>query len=124
MGVLKTIFTRKKEEDDLISDKEKYGFNPYLVAEIQPQGGIKFEEAYVRKGDGYETCIHVYDYNSIVSDLWLEPIVNMPNVVATIDISTPNRKEIVESINKSMAEQNVRHETAKDNIDVIDARES
>lgn len=124
MGVLKTIFTRKKEEDVLISDKEKYGFNPYLVAEIQPQGGIKFEEAYVRKGDGYETCIHVYDYNSIVSDLWLEPIVNMPNVVATIDISTPNRKEIVESINKSMAEQNVRHETAKDNIDVIDARES
>lgn len=124
MGVLKTIFTRKKKEEDVISDKEKYGFNPYLVAEIQPQGGIKFEEAYVRKGDGYETCIHVYDYNSIVSDLWLEPIVNMPNVVATIDISTPNRKEIVDSINKSMAEQNVRHETAKDNIDVIDARES
>lgn len=124
MGILATVFSKFKNEEEIITDKEKYGYNPYLVSEIQPQGGIKFEEAYLRKGDGYETCIHVYDYNSIVSDLWLEPIVNMPNVVATIDISTPNRKEIVESINKSMAEQNVRHETAKDNIDRIDARES
>ncbi|MCM3169466.1 VirB4 family type IV secretion system protein [Peribacillus frigoritolerans] len=124
MGLFKTVLSRLKKEDENITDKEKFGYNPYLVSQIQPQGGIKFEEAYVRKGDGYETCIHVYDYNSIVSDLWLEPIMNMPNVVATLDISTPNRKEIVESINKSMAEQNVRHETAKDNIDRIDARES
>jgi hypothetical protein len=124
MSLLKVVFSRLKRNEDNISEKEKYGYNPYLVAEIQSQGGIKFEEAYIRKGDGYETCIHVYDYNTIVTDLWLEPIVNMPNVVATIDVSTPRRKEIIESINKSMAEQNVRHEAAKDNIDRIDARES
>ncbi|SFD59917.1 type IV secretion system protein VirB4 [Bacillus sp. UNCCL81] len=124
MKLLTTVFSRVKQRETNLTDKEKNGYNPYLVAEIQPQGGIKFEEAFIRKGDGYETCIHVYDYNTLVSDMWLEPILNMPNVVATIDISTPNRKEIVDSINKSMAEQNVRHATAKDNIDRIDARES
>lgn len=47
---------------------------------------------------------------------------NMPNMITTLDVISDNRKEVVESINKSMSEQNVRHDTAKDNIDRIDAR--
>ena len=47
---------------------------------------------------------------------------NMPNVITTLDVMSDNRNEVVESINKSMSEQSVRHDTAKDNIDRIDAK--
>ncbi|WP_257150629.1 VirB4 family type IV secretion system protein, partial [Bacillus toyonensis] len=43
-------------------------------------------------------------------------------VITTLDVMSDDRKEVVESINKSMSEQSVRHDTAKDNIDRIDAK--
>lgn len=106
------------------SSKKETGYNPYLLSEIQPQGGIKFNEAFIRKGDGYEACIHVYDFQTLVSDFWLEQIMNMPNVVASLDISTPDRKEMITNINKSMAEAKTRGNQAKDTSDLIDASES
>lgn len=100
------------------------GYNPYLLSEIQPQGGIKFEEAYVRKGDGYEVSLHIYDFQTIVSDFWLEEIMNMPEVVACLDVGTPNNVQIQNSLNKSMAEEQNRGETAKDTGDFLDAVEN
>ncbi|MHC5534715.1 VirB4 family type IV secretion system protein, partial [Priestia megaterium] len=116
------FFNRKEKTDEEIKDKK--GYNPSFLAKIQPQGGIKFEESYIRKGDGYEACVHVYDYQTTVSDFWLEPIMNMPNVITVMDITTENRKLVVDSINKSMAEQSVRHSQAKENIEKIEAQES
>lgn len=104
--------------------KKELQYNPYLLSEIQPQGGIKFSESFIRKGDGYEACIHVYDFQTLVSDFWLESIMNMPNVVASLDISTPDRKEMIKNINKSMAEAKTRGHQAKDTSDLIDASES
>lgn len=100
------------------------GYNPYFLAEVQSQGGIKFEESYIKKGDGYEVSIHVYDFQTIVSDFWLEQIMNMPNVVASLDITTPNRKEIITNLNRSMSEQTVRTINAKDTHDLLDATHS
>jgi len=116
------FFNRKEKTDEELKDKK--GYNPSFLAKIQPQGGIKFEESYIRKGDGYEACVHVYDYQTTVSDFWLEPIMNMPNVITVMDITTENRKLVVDSINKSMAEQSVRHSQAKENIEKIEAQES
>lgn len=110
---------RKKSDEEVKVEK---GYNPNLVAAIQPQGGIKFEPNYIRLGDGYITCLHVYKYQSIVQDYWLEPILNMPNVIATIDIANANKHEVVEKINRAMAEQNARFYNAKENIERIDAR--
>lgn len=104
------------------SVKEEKGYNPTLIAKIQPQGGIKFNDSYVRLGDGYLSCVHVYKYQNVVQNFWLEPIVNMPNVIATLDIANANKKEIVEKLNKAMAEQSSRFATAKDNVDRIDAK--
>ncbi|MGG3801188.1 VirB4 family type IV secretion system protein [Metabacillus fastidiosus] len=117
--MFKLKFKRKEKTDKEIRDKK--GFNPFLLAQIQPQGGVKFEESYIRKGDGYEACVHVYDYQSNVTDFWLEDIMNMPNVITTLDIVSDNRKAVIESINKSMAEHSVRHATAKESIDRIEA---
>ncbi|WP_176519799.1 VirB4 family type IV secretion system protein [Bacillus pseudomycoides] len=113
---------KKSKEEKQKELKMKKGYNPYLLAKIQPQGGVDFKDSFVRTGDGYGTCIHVYDYPTEVNDFWLEQIMNMPNVITTLDVMSDNRNEVVQSINKSMSEQSVRHSTAKDNIDRIDAQ--
>lgn len=112
-----------KQQDPETVKIEK-GYNPDVIAKIQPQGGIKFDANFVRLGDGYLSCLHVYKYQSLVYDYWLEPILNMPGVLTTLDIGTADKREIIQTINKSMAEQNTRFENAKDNIDRIDARET
>ncbi|PFL54770.1 VirB4 family type IV secretion system protein [Bacillus cereus] len=119
MFAFKSKKSKKEKQEEL---KKKKGYNPYLVARIQPQGGVSFKESYVQTGDGFSTCIHVFDYPTEVNDFWLEQIMNMPNVITTLDVMSDDRKEVVESINKSMSEQSVRHDTAKDNIDRIDAK--
>lgn len=122
--LIQDLISKFKPNKEELTEKERVGYNPYLLSQIQPQGGIKPEESFIRKGDGYEACIHIYDFQTIVSDFWLEPIMNMPNVVASLDISTPNKKEIIDSINKSLAEQQSRGNNAKDTADLIDAQES
>ncbi|PEL51709.1 type IV secretion system protein VirB4 [Bacillus toyonensis] len=119
MFAYKSKKSKKEKQEEL---KKKKGYNPYLVARVQPQGGISFKESYVQTGDGFATCIHVFDFPTEVNDFWLEQIMNMPNVITTLDVMSDDRKEVVESINKSMSEQSVRHDTAKDNIDRIDAK--
>ncbi|PHG57646.1 VirB4 family type IV secretion system protein [Bacillus toyonensis] len=119
MFAFKRKKSKKEKQEEL---KKKKGYNPFLVARVQPQGGISFKESYVQTGDGFATCIHVFDYPTEVNDFWLEQIMNMPNVITTLDVMSDNRNEVVESINKSMSEQSVRHDTAKDNIDRIDAK--
>lgn len=117
-------FSRKKEKTAKEKTKKqdkRQDYNPYLLATVQPQGGVKFEESYIRKGDGFETCIHIYDTNRNVDDFWLETIMNIPNVITTLDIISDDKNEVVEAINKSMSEQSVRHDSAKENIDRIDA---
>ncbi|MGG0481488.1 type IV secretion system protein VirB4 [Priestia megaterium] len=103
--------------------KQKKGYNPHIVARIQPQGGVSFKENLVRNGDGYSTCIHIYEYPTNVNDFWLEPIMNMPNAITTLDVVSDERKQVVEAINKNMSEQNARHVNAKENIDRMDAQE-
>ncbi|WP_322552813.1 VirB4 family type IV secretion system protein [Priestia megaterium] len=113
---------RKKEKTPQ-ETKQKKGYNPYFVAQIQPQGGVSFKENLVRNGDGYSTCIHIYEYPTNVNDFWLEPIMNMPNAITTLDVVSDERKQVVEAINKNMSEQNARHVNAKENIDRMDAQE-
>lgn len=117
------LLKKNRTKDEIVKkEKKEKGYNPYLVSQVQPQGGIKFEESYIRKGDGYETCIHVYHYQPVVNDYWLEKIINMPNVIAVMDSVSDNKKEVVDSINKGMSEQLVRHDSATDNIDRINAK--
>jgi hypothetical protein len=62
-----TLPFRKKEKTPQ-EIKQKKGYNPYFVAQIQPQGGVSFKENLVRNGDGYSTCIHIYEYPPNVND--------------------------------------------------------
>nr|WP_313885131.1 ATP-binding protein [Clostridium faecium] len=100
---------------------KKIEYNPYLLSKIQPVGGISFKDRAIIKGDGYEACIHIYDYPRYVNDFWLEQLLSFDDVVSTVDIETENKNVALEQINKSISEQLARIDDVKNNIDKIEA---
>lgn len=99
----------------------KEGYNPYLLNEIQPQGGVKFEEDKIVKGDGYEACLHVYSIPTEVDPFWLDSILNIPNTIGTIDIATENKSVVLAKINKALNEQDSRYDEAIKRIEKMKA---
>lgn len=86
-----------------------------LLQKIQPQGGIKFsDEKLIKTGDGYEIILHIYRYPKYIDKFWLTQIVNIDNVVVTIDIETRDQIKVKQNINNSMSEQRTRIMYAKD----------
>ena len=77
-------------------------YNPYLLKTIQPVGGVSFSERAIIKGDGYESCIRIYEFKTQVNDYWLEDLLNFEDVTTTIDVSTENQDKILEKINRSI----------------------
>ena len=110
------IFQFKKKEKNKTNE-----YNPDFIYDIQPSGGVSFKESYTRKGDGYEACIQVYDYPTNVDDFWLYDLLNMSNVITSIDIASSNQTEIVDNINNSLREQLERFYNEKDQTEKISA---
>lgn len=98
--------------------------NVRFLADIQPQGGIHFKDKYVNKGDGYEACIHIWDFPTTVNQLWLERIMSQYDVIVVQDVATMDKNEVVDAINKSMLEHDVRYRSSKDESQRMDAQSS
>lgn len=103
-------------KDSKFNKKE---YNPYFLTEIQPQGGIKFDEKVIKKGDGYESVISVFDYPSQVSEFWMERLMSIKDVIITIDIGTYNKSKVLKKIENSLNEQENRYDTDKSQISRI-----
>ncbi|MEG0258559.1 MAG: type IV secretion system protein VirB4 [Lysinibacillus sp.] len=99
-------------------------YDPTFLAAIQPQGGVIFKDKYIQKGDGYEACIHIWDYPTTASELWLEKIMSMRDVIVIKDAATMRKDEAVSAINKSMLEQQVRFSNEKQESGKMDAKNS
>ena len=104
-----------------ISNKS-YDFNPFFVTKVQSQGGIKFDEKFIKKGDGYETVVHLYEYKNQVNYFWLLQLTSMKNVITTIDISTEKKRTALKSINKSLVEQKNRYKEETNEVNAIEAQ--
>lgn len=100
---------------------KKEEFNPYLLNKIQPVGGIKFNSRNIVKGDGYEACIRIYDFPNWVNEFWLDSLLDIKDVIATIDIETEDKVKALNDINKSISENQTRMYDLKNNIDIIEA---
>ena len=111
------IFKGKKKKD--ISSKEEH--NQKLIRAIQPSGNLLFKESYIRKGDGYEACVFIHEYPTHVNEFWLYEILNMNNVITTVDISDSSKPEIIKGINSSLKEQLDRFYNDKDQVEKISA---
>lgn len=100
--------------------KEK-GYDLNFISKIQPRGGISFGEKYINAGDGYITCLHIYSFAEDVSPLWLTNIMNHTDTVATIDLATANKEDVIKDINRSIAELRDRTENDRRSTDRQDA---
>lgn len=110
-------FRPKKNDDKNKVDKYNHDF----IYHIQPAGGVSFKESYTRKGDGYETCIQIYDFPTHVDEFWLYDVLNMNNVITSIDIAPAKTTSVINNINKSLREQLDRFYNEKDQTEKISA---
>lgn len=103
---------------------EKLGYDPELIYEIQPQGGLDFSKhsKYIETGDGYETCIHVYEYPENLDDNWLNSVMNLDGVLAIMDVATENKMTVKQNINRSIQEQESRYNLATVMTEAKDAQ--
>lgn len=122
------LLKRKKDttnnEEEVERQRQEALMNMEFLAAIQPQGGIHFKDKYITKGDGYETCIHIWDFPTTVNQLWLERIMSQYDVIVVQDVATMDKNEVVDAINKSMLEHDVRFRSSKDESQRMDAQSS
>ena len=103
--------------------EKKYNYNPYFLSRVQPQGGINFEDNIIKKGDGYEVVIHLYDYPNEVEEFWLNAIMNIRNTISTIDIGLEEKGEALKKLGKSIKEQESRYYDSMEYQDKVIAKE-
>lgn len=89
--------------------KNKEEFDTALFEKIQPKGGVSFKEpSYVRFGDGYARCLHIYALPSYISEFWLINLFNVPECICTFDVTSKNRNVVKKNITKSISEEKSR----------------
>ena len=97
----------KKKESTHFKNSD---FDLEFISKIQPAGNIIFKENYVKKGDGFETCVEIYDYPETVRNFWLRTITNsnVENLIVTIDISTMNNEIVDKVLEENLKENRYR----------------
>ncbi|EUC52156.1 VirB4 family type IV secretion system protein [Mogibacterium timidum] len=109
---------RKKKDK-----KEIAPIDSELFEYIQPAGGITFKEPnYIMTGDGYVRCLHLYQLPKILDDFWMDKIFGIEDAIAMMDIKTKDSAEVKKNINKSLKEEFARANTAKDYMELYDAK--
>lgn len=110
----------KLKEKDQIKLKEQ-GYDLDFINRVQPKGGLSFGEKYINAGDCYIGCLHVYSFAEDVNSLWLANLMNIENTIATLDLATANKEEVIRDINRSIGELRDRTETERRSTDKDDA---
>ncbi len=98
---------------------KKSDFDLNFLSNIQPMGNIIFKENYIKKGDGFESCIEIYDYPETVKNFWLGTITNMElnNFIVTIDISTMDNDIIDKVLETNLKENQYRKKNQRNITD-------
>ncbi|MDY6037486.1 MAG: hypothetical protein SPI74_00580 [Eubacterium sp.] len=105
----------KHIENIIEKGKNKEEFDTALFEKIQPKGGVSFKDpSYVRFGDGYASCLHVYALPSYISEFWIINLFNIPGCICTFDVTSKNRNVVKKNITKSISEEKSRIGEAKD----------
>ena len=99
-------------------------FNAALISKLQPQGNLRLDdERYIKTGDGYCSCIMVYEYPAEDYDFWLERLLNIDGVYCVLDVATEEKVDAEDEIISSLNELDVRYSHAQDEGTKIDAEQ-
>lgn len=89
--------------------QEKKGYDPFLLFRLQPGGNLKLnDERYIKTGDGYCSCIHIYEFPADNGDFWISGLTNETGVYTVIDVGTQPDEETTANLNRSLAELDAR----------------
>ncbi|CAI3426450.1 ATP-binding protein [Enterococcus cecorum] len=110
-----------KKEKKYLQEIEQRGYDLAFLSEIQPQTGMYFEENQIVKGEGYETVLHIYAFPKSVNYFWLTDILNQPDMVSVIDVSTANKAEVLKQIASATREQADRAKNDRTYVERQDA---
>lgn len=104
---------------------KRKGYNLYLMATIQPSGGITFgtSDTLITTGNGYEICINIYEYPHDVNIFWLADIFDYNNTISIIDVSTIPIIQVKKDIDRSIIEQKSRFVSANKASEENDAQQ-
>lgn len=102
--------------------KKEPALDARLFEPIQPHGGITFAgSSYIRMGDGYCRCLHIYGLPNTLDRHWLTRIFAVSGCICSFDVATKNLAEAKRNINRSIGEEGARAYAAKDYNDLYDA---
>lgn len=107
----------KKEVIEL----EKQGYDLAFISRIQPAGGFKFTEDKVVAGDGYYTCLHLYELPKKPVPFWLTAIMGNSNTVTKVDFSSMDKERALTDINRTLGEYRSRAKEERTQIERNDA---
>lgn len=99
-----TIDPLKKLSNREIEILEENGYDLDFIKQTMPQGGIEFSENHITCGNGISKCITIYKYSSDPELFWLAYLMNNPHTIATMDVKTDAKYEVIQSINKALDE--------------------
>ncbi|MGG5333886.1 VirB4 family type IV secretion system protein [Enterococcus sp. AZ163] len=90
------------------------GYDLDFIQRVKPQGGITHKNNfYTQTGDGYTTCLHVYNLPTQVPPFWLMNLTDNLNTITKIDIATANKEKVLSSINRTLSEYKDRSENER-----------
>lgn len=116
------LFSKKDKPTPTI---EKQYFNAELISKIQPQGNLRLDdERYIKTGDGYCSCIMIYEYPAEAYDFWLTRLMNIEGVYTVLDVGTEEKEDAQDAIIASLNELDVRYSQANDEGSSIDAEQN
>lgn len=80
------------------------GYDLKLMAKMQPQGGIMFDERETIAGDGFSKTVYVTGYPSKTNPFWLAWVLTNQNTVATVDIKSTSNESELSAIDRALNE--------------------
>lgn len=107
-----------KKEIQELSDK---GYDLDFIERIQPAGGFRATEDKIIAGDGFYTCLHVYELPKKPVPFWLTSIMNNDNTVTKVDFSSLAKERVLSDINRTLGEYRSRATDERTQVERNDA---
>ena len=112
---------KKEQRPPLETVREQKKYNPLLIFATQPAGNLNYgDERYIKTGDGYVTCIQVYEYPGMAYDFWMSNLMKIDGVYTTVDIATQDREAAENDLSRSLNELSDRNRHAQNAGELIE----
>lgn len=88
-----------------LTDYINRGYDLNFASKIEPDGNPYFTSEYIRFGQGFVTCLNIFDLpKGEMNDFWISPITQHENTVTVVDFGTKNKAETLKELRSGIKE--------------------